>query len=89
MIKHTIQLANNECGIACLKMFYDLYDVDVTYEDLFSKIDLRNNVKSGLKQVQEILNNIEEIKFIVMDSTDVCRHPLVQKIIDAYEIYEN
>lgn len=41
MIKHTIQLAKNECGIACLKMFYDLYDVDVTYEDLFSKIDLK------------------------------------------------
>jgi phosphate starvation-inducible PhoH-like protein len=54
-----------------------------------TQIDLRNNVKSGLKQVQEILNGIKEIKFIVMDSTDVCRHPLVQKIIDAYEIYEN
>ena len=53
-----------------------------------TQIDLRNNVKSGLKQVQEILNGIKEIKFIVMDSTDVCRHPLVQKIIDAYEIYE-
>ena len=54
-----------------------------------TQIDLRNNVKSGLKQVQEILNGIKEIKFIIMDSTDVCRHPLVQKIIDAYEIYEN
>ena len=54
-----------------------------------TQIDLRNNVKSGLKQVQEILNGIKEIKFIVMDSTDVCRHPLVQKIIDAYENYEN
>ena len=42
MIKHTIQLAKNECGIACLKMFYDLYEVDVTYEDLFSKIDLKD-----------------------------------------------
>ena len=54
-----------------------------------TQIDLRNNVKSGLKQVQEILNGIKEIKFIVMDSTDVCRHPLVQKIIDSYVIYEN
>ena len=54
-----------------------------------TQIDLRNNVKSGLKQVQEILNDIKEIKFIIMNSTDVCRHPLVQKIIDAYEIYEN
>ena len=31
-----------------------------------TQIDLRNNVKSGLKQVQEILNGIKEIKFIVM-----------------------
>ena len=54
-----------------------------------TQIDLRNNIKSGLKQVQEILNNIKEIKFILMDSTDVCRHPLVKKIIDAYENNEN
>ena len=50
-----------------------------------TQIDLRNNVKSGLQQVKEILQDIKEIKFIIMDTSDVCRHPLVQKIIDAYE----
>jgi phosphate starvation-inducible PhoH-like protein len=50
-----------------------------------TQIDLRNNVKSGLQQVKDILQGIKEIKFIVMDTSDVCRHPLVQKIIDAYE----
>lgn len=42
MIKHTIQLAKNECGIACLKMFYDLFEIEVSYDDLFSKINLKN-----------------------------------------------
>ena len=50
-----------------------------------TQIDLRNNVKSGLEQVKNILQDIEEIKFVTMTTSDVCRHPLVQKIIDAYE----
>ena len=50
-----------------------------------TQVDLKNNVKSGLEQVKNILNDIEEIKFIYMSSNDVCRHPLVQKIIDAYD----
>lgn len=50
-----------------------------------TQIDLRNNIRSGLEQVRNILQSIHEIKFITMTSNDVCRHPLVQKIIDAYE----
>ena len=50
-----------------------------------TQIDLRNNIRSGLEQVKNILKDIDEIKFITMTSSDVCRHPLVQKIIDAYE----
>ena len=50
-----------------------------------TQIDLRNNVRSGLEQVRSILSEINEIKFITMTSNDVCRHPLVQKIIDAYD----
>ena len=38
-----------------------------------------------LEQVKNILQDIEEIKFVTMTTSDVCRHPLVQKIIDAYE----
>ena len=50
-----------------------------------TQIDLKNNVRSGLEQVKSILNNIEEIKFIFLTSEDVCRHPLVQQIFDAYD----
>ena len=53
-----------------------------------TQIDLRNNVKSGLQQVKDILQGIKEIKFIVMDTSDVCRHPLVQKIIECYDALE-
>ena len=51
MIKHTIQLAKNECGIACLKMIYDLHDLDISYDDLFRKIDLK---KEGIS-IDEML----------------------------------
>lgn len=50
-----------------------------------TQIDLRNNIRSGLEQVKNILKDIEEIKFVTLTSEDVCRHPLVQKIIDAYD----
>ena len=38
MVKHTIQEKRNECGIACLKMFYDLFEVKVSYEDLVNAV---------------------------------------------------
>lgn len=50
-----------------------------------TQVDLKNNIRSGLEQVRSILKDIDEIKFVTMDSSDVCRHPLVQKIIDAYD----
>lgn len=40
MIKHTIQLAKNECGIACLKMFYDYFDVECSYGELLDKVKI-------------------------------------------------
>lgn len=50
-----------------------------------SQIDLPKNIKSGLKDAREKLNNIEGIYFHVFTSEDVVRHPLVQKIVDAYD----
>ena len=50
-----------------------------------TQIDLKANQESGLIHAYHILNQIEEIAFITLDSRDVVRHPLVQKIIDAYE----
>ena len=50
-----------------------------------SQIDLINKNHSGLVQSTKILKNIKEIKCIEFDHTDVVRHPLVSKIIQAYQ----
>jgi len=50
-----------------------------------TQIDLRNQESSGLKGTYELLKDIKEISFIYLSSRDVVRHPLVQKIIEAYE----
>ncbi len=50
-----------------------------------SQVDLINKNHSGLVQSSKILNNINEIKCIEFDHTDVVRHPLVSKIIKAYQ----
>ena len=50
--------------------------------------DLPNGQKSGLDDAMKILKNIEGIKVCTLDSKDVVRHPLVQKIVNAYEVYE-
>lgn len=53
-----------------------------------SQKDLAAGVQSGLDIAQKVLHNIEGIAFCKMTSKDVVRHPLVQKIVKAYEIYE-
>ena len=50
-----------------------------------SQIDLINKSQSGLVQSKEILKKLKEIKVIEFDHTDVVRHPLVSKIIQAYQ----
>ena len=50
-----------------------------------SQIDLINKSQSGLIRSRDILKNINEIKIIEFDHTDVVRHPLVSKIIRAYQ----
>lgn len=54
-----------------------------------TQIDLPSGKKSGLKVAQKVLKNIEGIEFSIMTEKDVVRHPLVQKIIKAYEKYDN
>ena len=49
-----------------------------------TQIDLPKQKKSGLLQAQKILKNIKGVDFIYLDSTDVVRHKLVTKIIEAY-----
>jgi phosphate starvation-inducible PhoH-like protein len=50
-----------------------------------SQVDLLNKAHSGLIKSKNILKNIEEIKVIEFDHNDVVRHPLVSKIIRAYQ----
>ena len=50
-----------------------------------SQIDLINKSNSGLVKSKKILNKIKEIKTIEFDQKDVVRHPLVSKIIQAYQ----
>ena len=50
-----------------------------------SQIDLINKSHSGLVKSKNILRNIKEIKTIEFDHRDVVRHPLVSKIIQAYQ----
>ncbi|MBQ9183580.1 MAG: PhoH family protein [Neisseriaceae bacterium] len=50
-----------------------------------SQIDLPRHIKSGLKDAREKLDGIDGIYFHTFTSADVVRHPLVQKIVDAYE----
>jgi phosphate starvation-inducible PhoH-like protein len=50
-----------------------------------TQIDLINKSHSGLIKSKYILSNIEEIKIVEFDHADVVRHPLVSKIIKAYQ----
>ena len=50
-----------------------------------SQIDLLNKSHSGLIKSKEILKDLKEIKIIEFDHNDVVRHPLVSKIIRAYQ----
>ncbi len=50
-----------------------------------SQIDLPKGVKSGLAVAKEMLKGIDGISMIELDQTDVVRHPLVAKIIEAYD----
>ena len=50
--------------------------------------DLAPGTKSGLDIAVKVLSKIDDIAFCNLTSKDVVRHPLVQKIVKAYEEYE-
>lgn len=50
--------------------------------------DLPKDTKSGLDVAFKVLSKVEDISFCKLTSKDVVRHPLVQKIVQAYEEYE-
>ena len=53
-----------------------------------TQIDLPNEKMSGLKHVLKVLKDIEGVSFTFFGAKDVVRHPLVQRIVIAYERYE-
>ncbi|MEE9493177.1 MAG: PhoH family protein [Gammaproteobacteria bacterium] len=54
-----------------------------------TQIDLPKGVYSGLKQASSVLSEVSGIGFTHFDSRDVVRHPMVQKILKAYERFED
>lgn len=54
-----------------------------------TQIDLPRGTRSGLIHGFNVLDGVEGISFTHFQSKDVVRHPLVQKIVDAYDIFEN
>lgn len=54
-----------------------------------TQIDLPRGSQSGLTHVINVLDGVDGISFTYFQSKDVVRHPLVQRIVDAYEKNEN
>jgi phosphate starvation-inducible PhoH-like protein len=50
-----------------------------------TQVDLGRNTESGLLHAMKILTGVKEIEFVHFEKSDICRHPVVQKIVDAYE----
>lgn len=53
-----------------------------------TQVDLPRTTGSGLLHVMKVLKNVEGISFTFFDSRDVVRHPLIQRIVDAYDEYD-
>ncbi|MEA3302829.1 MAG: PhoH family protein [Pseudomonadota bacterium] len=53
-----------------------------------TQVDLPRGQKSGLRQAVDILGEVDGISFTFFNSRDVVRHPLVQRVVEAYEASE-
>lgn len=53
-----------------------------------TQIDLPSGKRSGLNEAVDVLRGVEGISFVHFDDRDVVRHPLVQRIVKAYERYQ-
>lgn len=54
-----------------------------------TQVDLPGGTRSGLRQVQDILEGVDDVHFSRLSSQDVVRHRLVGRIVEAYEKYDN
>ncbi len=70
-----------------MKMFLTRlgYDSKAIITGDVTQVDLPDGQVSGLRDARDVLGEIAELAFIEFDETDVVRHPLVKRIIRAYE----
>jgi phosphate starvation-inducible PhoH-like protein len=54
-----------------------------------TQVDLPKHQKSGLKDALEVLRGVDGIGFTFFESKDVVRHPLVARIVNAYDARDN
>ncbi|BDC53116.1 phosphate starvation protein PhoH [Bryobacterales bacterium F-183] len=54
-----------------------------------TQIDLPSGRRSGIVEAEDVLRGVEGVSFVHFDDKDVVRHPLVQRIVKAYERYQN
>jgi phosphate starvation-inducible PhoH-like protein len=52
-----------------------------------TQVDLARGQRSGLVDAQEVLGGVRGIAFVHFTAADVVRHPLVQRIVNAYETW--
>ncbi|PWK73634.1 phosphate starvation-inducible protein PhoH [Streptomyces sp. CG 926] len=73
-----------------MKMFLTRlgFDSKIVVTGDVTQIDLPGGAKSGLREVQKILEGVPDIHFSRLTSEDVVRHKLVGRIVDAYEKYD-
>lgn len=54
-----------------------------------TQVDLPGGARSGLRHVEKVISEIKGIEFIYFSHADVVRHPLVQQIVQAYDLHES
>ncbi|MER6097473.1 PhoH family protein [Streptomyces sp. NPDC001728] len=74
-----------------MKMFLTRlgFDSKIVITGDVTQVDLPNGTKSGLRQVRDILEGVQDVHFSTLTSQDVVRHKLVGRIVDAYEQYDS
>ncbi|MFF7181411.1 PhoH family protein [Streptomyces sp. NPDC008121] len=74
-----------------MKMFLTRlgFDSKIVITGDITQVDLPGGTKSGLRQVQDILEGLDDVHFSRLTSHDVVRHKLVGRIVDAYEQYDS
>ncbi len=74
-----------------MKMFLTRlgFDSKIVITGDVTQVDLPTGTKSGLRQVQDILEGVPDVHFARLSSHDVVRHKLVGRIVDAYELYDS